>query len=214
MPSSGSTWEKTRLQIPSKARLALLPPFLRNHPDRPRPLKPSAEECFRRSLKLAPDRLDAHEGLFEHFLQENKLDRAEEAGRALLEHFPDHAPTLERLGDLYVSDRKAAEGLELLERALRVNALSRPLRGRVGEAHMLCGRAKALAGDIEEARRHYQAALALETGKAAASILCRWAAAEFKSGEAERAEDCCGRRGRRGKRNWPSPSRWPRRLAG
>src|SRR5262249_55241516 len=36
--------------IPDEKKLELLPDFLRNHPDRPKPLKPPAEECFRRSL--------------------------------------------------------------------------------------------------------------------------------------------------------------------
>ena len=43
--------------MPDKKEMDELPPFLRDHPDRPRPLSPTAEKCFERSLEL-PCQLD------------------------------------------------------------------------------------------------------------------------------------------------------------
>src|SRR5207302_621408 len=72
-----------------------LPAFLRNHPDRPRPLKPTAEQCFERSLKIAPDVLETHTRLVQLYRDQRKAKKAEQAARQLLERFPDHVPTLE-----------------------------------------------------------------------------------------------------------------------
>src|SRR5207253_1390083 len=50
--------------LPGPEKLAKLPSFLREELGRPRPLSPSAEKCFERSIELTPDRLDAYEALF------------------------------------------------------------------------------------------------------------------------------------------------------
>ena len=47
------------VNVPDIDAIPDLPPFLRDHPDRPRPLTPTAEQCFRHSLELAPDHLEA-----------------------------------------------------------------------------------------------------------------------------------------------------------
>src|SRR5581483_6326858 len=53
--------------IPELDKLPIqLPPFLANHPGRPRLLSPGPEACFRRSLELAPDRLESYMDLLEY----------------------------------------------------------------------------------------------------------------------------------------------------
>src|SRR5262249_7644564 len=64
---------------------ATLPKFLRDDPDRPRPLRPSAEQCYQRALELAPDLLEAHEALFRLHRLAGRDAKAEKAARALLE---------------------------------------------------------------------------------------------------------------------------------
>jgi tetratricopeptide (TPR) repeat protein len=174
--------------IPDKEELAEIPRFLRNHPDRPRPLNPGPEKCFERSLELAADRLETHEALFKYWQRKHKVKEALKAGRRLLERFPDHVPTLESLGDLHLEQKHFREGLELLQQALRHNPLERRLRSKVSHAHLLTARDHAEAGGFDEARREYQAALPLEEGTKDATVLCKWAACEFKAGAAERAE--------------------------
>jgi tetratricopeptide (TPR) repeat protein len=175
--------------MPDLDSLADLPPFLRNHPARPRPLKPTAEECFEKSLVLAPDQLEGHVALVEYHLEHEKDGKAEKAARRLLQRFPDHAATLERLGDLRMKKRDYAEALGLFQQALKGNPLERRLRGKVGNAHAYHARVLAEAGRFDEARQEYQATLRLEEVGRNASILCKWAACEFKAGDAARAEE-------------------------
>jgi tetratricopeptide (TPR) repeat protein len=175
--------------IPNVDKIPDLPPFLRDHPDRPRPLKPSAPECFQRSLELAPDLLAAHEELLHYYKEENDIASAEQAARRLLERFPEHAPSLEELAEIRSHQGDSAESLSLFQRALRVNPLDRSLRGKVGTAHLLNARSHAEAGRFTEARAEYQRALSYREGKDESFVLCKWAACEFKAGDSARAEE-------------------------
>ena len=83
------------------------------------PLSPSAEECFRRALKLAPDQREPYLALFLYYREKDKPEQAAEVGRQLLDRFPDHVQTLQALGGLYLDLGRFAEGLELLRRAMR-----------------------------------------------------------------------------------------------
>jgi tetratricopeptide (TPR) repeat protein len=175
--------------VPDLNNLPDLPPFLRNHPDRPRPLKPTAEDCYKRSLELAPDQLDTHHELFQHYLRTDKKGKAEQAGRKLLKQFPEHAATLEELGDLLMGKQEYAEALGLFERALRTNPLERRLRAKVGTAHSYKARQDAEAGRFDDSRAGYQAALAYADGDRTYPVLCKWAACELKANNPEKAEE-------------------------
>jgi tetratricopeptide (TPR) repeat protein len=174
--------------VPDEKQIKKLPPFLRNMPGLPRPLNPPAEKCYQTSLELAPDLLEAHEALFHHQIHSDRLGEAEKTARRLLERFPDHVPTLQSLAMLR-SERDPAEALRLLLEALKHNPLDRRLRQRVSVAHMLAARPLALAKRFDEARPHYEAALTFSTPDGVPSILCRWAACEFKAGADARAEE-------------------------
>jgi tetratricopeptide (TPR) repeat protein len=166
-----------------------LPPFLRNHPDRPRPLKPGAEQCFEQSLKLAPDVLETHEKLVDLYQNRRKPRKAEQAARRLLERFPDHVPTIETLADLRLEAHDYPEGIDLLERATRLDPLDRGLRHRLSTAHLFHARTHAEAKRFEEARAEFRAALTLSERGDTSSVHCKWAACEFKAGDAARAEE-------------------------
>src|SRR5260370_10219481 len=111
------------------------------------------------------------------------------AGQRRLEKYPDHVPTLEAYGNLCLRRKEYGEGLRALQRALSANALDRNLRKEVGLARLLIAREAAEKQRIDETRAEYQAALSLMPAEEHASILCRWAAAEFKAGDAARAEE-------------------------
>ena len=53
--------------------------------------------------------------LFGFYLDQEDDDRAEEAGRRLLERFPDHLPTLDALSILYLRKDRPADALALLQ---------------------------------------------------------------------------------------------------
>ncbi len=175
--------------VPDLKELGDLPPFLRDHPDRPRPLNPGPEKCFERSLELAPDQLEVFDAWFKLLVRKEKDREAIKVGQRLLERFPDHVPTLEALGDLYLDREKYAEGLDLLQRALRGNPLERRLRDKVGTAHLVYARHHCEQGRFDEARAEYGAAMSLGEGRKDATVLSKWAACEFKAGATERAEE-------------------------
>jgi tetratricopeptide (TPR) repeat protein len=173
-----------------ETRSVKLPAYLRDlEEDRPRPLKPTAEQCLRRALELAPDLLEAHDALFRLHRAAGRADKAEKAARALLERFPDHAPALEGLSDLLAEKGELAEALALAQHALKANPLDRAARGRLVAAHLRLARALAEEGRFDDARPQYQAALALGDDRDAVGVFGRMAACEFKAGESERAEE-------------------------
>jgi tetratricopeptide (TPR) repeat protein len=173
--------------LPDPDDLRELPRHLRSRLSPPK-LKPGAEACFQNSLKLAPDQLQTYAALFAFHQRRRHEAKTEEAGRRLLERFPDHAPTLEALADLYMHQGRYAEALGLFERAMRSNPLSRQLRGKISSAHLFQARAHAEEGHFEEARAEYRASLAHRDGESYPA-LCKWAACEFKAGNPDRAEE-------------------------
>jgi tetratricopeptide (TPR) repeat protein len=175
-------------RVPDLDEMEGLPPFFRDMPGRPRPLKPSAEECFDRSLKLDPDSLSTYQDLIEHYQREEQPNKIEEAARRLLARFPDHAPTLEILGDLRMQQEDYTEGLSLFQRARQISPLEPRLREKVAAAHIYLARSLAEAGKFDEARAAFQASLALD-GEDRSAVWCKWAACEFKAGDAPRAEE-------------------------
>lgn len=175
--------------VPDPDSMPDLPPFLRDHPDRPKPLVPSAEECFRRSLELAPDQLETYEALYHYYREQEEDAQAEEVAQRLLERFPEHVPTLVDLGGQLKRRSAYAEALSLYQRALKANPLDRRLRGLVAEAHLFNARAHAEAGQFDTARSEYQTALTFDEGKNRPATLCKWAACEFKAGDPVRGEE-------------------------
>jgi tetratricopeptide (TPR) repeat protein len=175
-------------EVPSPEKLARLPAYLRDDPDRPRPLSPSAEKCYERAAELAPDMVEAFRALFQYTLDEGKEDKALKAGRRLLARFPDDGPTLESLGGLCVRRQEYAGAVELLRRALSGNPLDRGLRAKLASAHLGSGRVHATASRFDEARAEYAAARRLLGDEPDPHLLCRWAATEFKAGDADRGE--------------------------
>jgi tetratricopeptide (TPR) repeat protein len=150
---------------------------------------PSAEDCFRQALELAPDQREPREALLHYYQVKDKPEKAVAIGQQLLERFPDHAPTLETLGRLFLDIGRYAEGLDMARRALRANPLDRNLRALVSRAHTFNARAHGEAGRFEEARAEFQAALAAWEGKDRFVPLCKWAACEFKAENTGRAEE-------------------------
>jgi len=158
-------------------------------PGRPKEFKLTAEECYRRALELDPELITVYEDLFAFHRVRKQEAKAIAVGRKLLERQPEHLQMLTDLSALVLSEGKHAEAVELLRRAMKVNPLDRRLRGLLGTAHAHLARSHAEAGVFEQARTEYQAALALDEPKRRYPIFCKWAACEFKAGDADRAED-------------------------
>ena len=86
---------------------------------------------------MAPDLLEAHEGLIQLHRRARRNAKAEKAARHLLEQFPDHLPTLEALSDMLLEKEEYIEALELLQRAWKANPLNRDFAAKVAAAHLL-----------------------------------------------------------------------------
>ena len=122
--------------IPSKKKMAKLPKFLRDHPDRPQSLDPSPDECFEQAIALVPDQVEPYEELFKYQVSEDNSSKAVKTAKRLLERFPEHLPTLTALGDVHMKEKKYKDALEMFERARERNPLDRELRSRLGGAHI------------------------------------------------------------------------------
>ena len=179
---------KNAASIPGQEKDKDLPPFLRNHPDRPKPLKPTAEECFRKSLELAPDQAETYEELFHLYRDREQDAKAVKVAEELLERFPDHVETLTELAELHMKRQEYDKALARFQQALKNNPLDRRLRRQVSSAHLYQARSFAEAEDFDAARREYQAALAMGEGDNS-TVLCKWAACEFKAGDTSRGEE-------------------------
>jgi tetratricopeptide (TPR) repeat protein len=151
--------------------------------------KPSAEACYKRSLDLAPDQLDVQDALVQHYLEDEKPAKALQAGKRLLKHFPEHAPTLELCGELSLKKHDYRAAIDFYGRAVQANPLNALVRSNLGVAHS--GRASDFAakGQLAAARTDYQAARTLCEGYNAVLVTCSWAAMEFQADDVPRAEE-------------------------
>ncbi len=174
--------------IPDGAALKRLPKILRDDPDRPKPLRPGAEECYRKSIELAPDQAETYLLLFRHLREQEKPAKAIEVGRELLARQTDHFEMLLELGGLLLHEQHYGEAVEAFERARKNNPLDRGLRARVAASHTHHARTLAEQGRYDEARREYQTSLELDSAHPAA-VLCKWAACELKAGDAAKGEE-------------------------
>jgi tetratricopeptide (TPR) repeat protein len=165
-----------------------MPDFLRHHPDRPKPLKPSPEQCYRKSLELAPDQVATYSALFHYLLIKRKYDAAIATGQELLDRFPDHLDTLTTLAQTQLLQENYAAAVDLYQSAVRTNPLDRKLRQRLSTAHIYLARHYTEDGEFDEARAQFQAAL-VQDEQAASVVYCKWAACEFKAGDTARAEE-------------------------
>jgi tetratricopeptide (TPR) repeat protein len=161
-------------------------PFFDMFNDEPGPLKPTAEQCYEKAIKLAPDRLDSYIALFNLYREDHKLPKAKKLGQELLKRFPAHADTLEALGELHLETKDYQSAQEYFEQSLRANPLDRTLRGKLARARQKFGLALTIAKKYAQAREQYEQSLQLWDG-AKTSLLCQWAIAEMKAGEADRA---------------------------
>jgi tetratricopeptide (TPR) repeat protein len=175
--------------VPTKKKLAKLPKFLRDHPDRPKAVEPAADVCFEKAIELMPEQAEPYEELFEYFLVEEQFAKATRAAKRLLGRFPDHVPTLTSLGDVYMKDERYPDAQAVFQRALQGNPLDRELRQRLGAAHLFQARVDVEQGRFDAARQHYDAAAPLEGEKEQWMLFTRRAACEFKAGETARAEE-------------------------
>jgi len=138
-------------------------------------LTPGPLECYRRSLELVPERLETHRALLDYHLERDEPAKAEKAGKELLRHFPDHAPTLEQLG-LLTLEKNPQAALDYLRRALHANPLDQKLRQVLALAHGAVARTHASLKKYDQACAELEAAIGLsEASRGRGVFLCQQA---------------------------------------
>jgi tetratricopeptide (TPR) repeat protein len=75
---------------------------------------------FERARQMAPDNLEVNRGLLLSYLQENRLDEAEQTGRFAIARFPQDPQLLHWLGLVYFKRGRNAEALELLRQGEKI----------------------------------------------------------------------------------------------
>jgi predicted Zn-dependent protease len=153
-----------------------------------KPFKPSAEECYKKSLKLAPDQLEVYLNLFHLHEEKGSLAKAKKVGQDLLKRFPDHVRTLEALGDLHLQEGSAGEAVTFYARALLANPLERGLRGKLAKARRGFALEQTLISQFAEARQQLSQALATWDGPRY-PLLCQQATVEMRAGDDAKAEE-------------------------
>jgi tetratricopeptide (TPR) repeat protein len=147
-----------------------------------------ASECYRRSIELAPQNLEAHERLLELLHAEEDQPAVAGTARYLLEHFPEHQQALETLADDAFRGDRWDEAVALQERAVRARPHDTALTERLDFYQLGLSRLRAQQGQFDTARSILEAQLHKESADRS-HLLCRLAAVEYKAGQQQRGEE-------------------------
>ena len=85
-------------------------------------------DCLEQSLRLAPDHLPTYEHLVEVYRSWDDKPKLEAAARRLLEKFPDHLETLQRLAKHFIEQNDPTSSLPFVQRARALKPLDESLR--------------------------------------------------------------------------------------
>lgn len=152
------------------------------------PLKPSAEQCLEKAIKLAPDRLESYRDLFDVYCRDRKYAKAKKIGQELLKRFPNDAATLEALALMCVENQEYQKALEFLQKAVQANPLDRSIHTILAIVRQRWGLRMTLDGKFDNAREQYDHALKIWTGPKT-PLLCQWAVCELKAKNSTRADE-------------------------
>ncbi len=168
-------------------------PFAGMKPQRPKPLKPGAIECYEKSLELDPTQASVYQSLYDEYKRKDEHAKATEVAKRWVAQFPDDASAAELLGDALMEIESYREALEIYKKAYQANPLEQRLGWKLSDANAYTARTYVEEGNFDEARSHFEAALKHNQRRFAFTILCKWAACEYKAEEPERAEELLAR---------------------
>jgi tetratricopeptide (TPR) repeat protein len=175
--------------VPTPEQFAKLPRAIRQMERPPRPLQPTAEQCYRKAIELAPSLIEAHTGLFRATLQTGKEAKVIETGEALLEKFPHDVETARMLGTFLLQRERNERACEVWEKVVHMQPMDASARQFLGAASRGLARELVLKKQYDEARRRYQASLDLVGPDLRPGVLCNWSVAERVAGDPARADE-------------------------
>jgi len=121
----------------------------RRAPVQRKPLKPSAEECFRQASELAPDRVGPAMSLLKEFA--SNPEKAAIALQEVLQRFPNDLTILQQAASFYERIEDAEKARECIRKAFAANPLDRELTAKVASFAFDDARQLAVAKDYEAA---------------------------------------------------------------
>ncbi len=96
---------------------------------------PKSDDCYRKSIALAPGRVKPHQYLLDELKGDPKKRKlAIAAAKKLVAEFPDHATTWEYLGDALLEDKKPDDAIDAFRSALKGDPMRRDLRRKLADA--------------------------------------------------------------------------------
>ena len=123
---------------------------------KPKPLQPSALDCFRKAALLAPDWSRAARDLFRALEAAEKPDEAVAAARQFLQHQPNDLQALIALGSILLGQGQATEASELFLRANSLNPLDQVVRVKCSVAVLAKARRALMDGNATEVEVIYE----------------------------------------------------------
>jgi tetratricopeptide (TPR) repeat protein len=155
-------------------------------------LEPSAENCYKQALELAPDWKPTALNLINLLRAGERYEEAEAAAVRLLERHPDDVDALVDLSEMQSIQGKLSEATDSLRRAIRNNPLDRGLRARLSSLSLACARSLAQEGDFEGAASAIRETIENEPGLCGNIARAIAVACAFKRGDEAAAERLLG----------------------
>lgn len=147
-----------------------------------------AAKCFRQSVKLAPQHVQAHESLIDLLHRAGKQKQVVRAAGQLIKYVPEHEGALVALADDACRRDRWDEAVTLQTRALQTRPHDKELRVRLDAYELGLARQRAQRGKFDAARAILTAHLERKDETNRRDVLCRLAAVERKAGEQQYGE--------------------------
>jgi tetratricopeptide (TPR) repeat protein len=144
-------------------------------------LQHRAVECFRNSLRLAPELLATHQALARAYREWDQPSKEATALKRLLKRFPEHLETLLSLAEHHLGRDEPLAAREFAFRARQLKPLDAKIKELVRGLHLASARHYALEGRWDEGRAEFAAAAA--DGRAVHQLLVQRATFEAKAGD-------------------------------
>ncbi len=148
-----------------------------------------AASHYRKSITLDPHRLATHARLLDLLTRRGDLSAAEEQANRILESWPDHVKSLLFAGQRCMDRNALRKALGYFDRAREAEPFNSATRDAIRTCLMLSARRRLEKGNLPLARKDYEQAAALSgPGSDSVPLYCKWAALEWRAGDAARAE--------------------------
>lgn len=149
-----------------------------------------AVTCYRKSISYVPDCLETQAKLLDVLQRKGWTRAAEEQAEHVLKRWPTHVASL-----LYCADRCVERGafrkaLNYLQRAREAEPFNGSIRRQMITCLLFSARKRLEKSKIDLARKDYEEAETFcQAGDDAVPLYCKWAALEWRAGDAPRAEE-------------------------